>query len=73
MKSGATQPLARTHPFHALLELVVDEERQVLWRARVEVEEVLKVPGDGLLEEAVVVEGLEEEAVEARLQVQQTL
>jgi len=55
------------YPFDSLLELVVNEERQVLGRAGVEVEEVLKVSRDGLLEESVVVEGLEEEAVESRL------
>lgn len=62
-----------THPFHPLLQLVVDEEGQVLGRAGVQVEEVLKVTGDGLFEEPVVVERLLEEAVEARLQIQQTL
>ena len=62
-----------THPFHSFLQLVVDEEGQVLGRAGVQVEEVLKVPGDGLFEEPVVVERLLEEAVEARLQIQQAL
>lgn len=62
-----------TDPFDAFLQLVVNEERQVLGRPRVEVEEVLKVAGDGLLEEPVVVERLLQEAVEARLEVQQAL
>ena len=62
-----------THPFHSFLQLVVDEEGQVLGRAGVQVEEVLKVPSDGLFEEPVVVERLLEEAVEARLQIQQAL
>lgn len=53
-----------TYPFDSLFELVVDEEGEVLWGAGVEVEEVLKVSGDGLLEEPVVVERLLEEAVE---------
>ena len=66
-------PVENTHPFHSLLQLVVDEEGQVLGRAGVQVEEVLKVPSDGLFEEPVVVERLLEEAVEARLQIQQAL
>ena len=65
--------MENTHPFHSLLQLVVDEEGQVLGRAGVQVEEVLKVPSDGLFEEPVVVERLLEEAVEARLQIQQAL
>lgn len=62
-----------TDPFDAFLQLVVDEERQILGRPRVQVEEVLKVAGDGLLEEPVVVERLLQEAVEAGLEVQQAL
>lgn len=62
-----------TDPFDAFLQLVVDEERQVLGRPRVQVEEVLKVAGDGLLEEPVVVERLLQEAVKAGLKVQQAL
>ena len=57
----------------ALLQLVVDEEREVLGRTLVQVEEELKVAGDGLLEEAVVVEGGAQEAVVLVLQVQQVL
>ena len=46
-----------THSFDSLLQLVVDKQGEVLGRAGVEVEEVLKVSGDGLLEEPVSVKG----------------
>jgi len=62
-----------SHPLHSFLQLVIDEEREVLGRARVEVQEILEVSGDRLLEQTVVVEGLLKEPVEPGLQVQQAL
>ena len=57
----------------ALAQLVVDEEREVLGRARVQVDEVLEVGVDALPEELVVGERGAQEEVEALLQVQQRL
>ena len=48
---------------HPLLQLVVDEQGQVLRRARVEVEKVLKVAGDGQLEESVAGKGDAQEPI----------
>lgn len=62
-----------THASDPLLQLVVDEERQVLRRMSVQVENVLKVCDDGLLAEFVVVEGLSEEMVKLGLEVQKVL
>lgn len=62
-----------SYPLYSFLEFVVNEEREVLGWSGVEVEEILKVSSDSLFEEPVVVEGLLQEPVEARLQVQQTL
>lgn len=68
-----TPGVRQTHPFDSFLQFVINEQREVLRRPRVEVQEILEVAGDGLFEEPVVVERLLEETVEARLQVQQTL
>ena len=57
----------------ALLELVVDEEREILWSSRVQVDEVLEVRVDALLEQLVVVERGAQEEVEALFQVEQAL
>lgn len=62
-----------SYPLYSFLEFVVDEEREVLGWSGVEVEEILKVSSYSLFEEPVVVKGLLQEPVEARLQVQQTL
>ena len=62
-----------THPLDALLKAIVDEERQVLGRLGIEVDEVLEVRRDHLLEEAVVAERLVQEMIEAVLQVQEAL
>ena len=62
-----------THPLDALLELVVDEEREVLGRLLVEVDEELEVGGDHLAELLVIAERLVQEVVEAVFQIQQVL
>lgn len=63
----------RAHPFYSFFQFVINEEREVLGRARVEVKEVLKVASNSLFEEPVIIEGLLKETVETRLEVQQTL
>ena len=62
-----------THPLDALLKAIVDEERQVLGRLGIEVDEVLEVRRDHLLEEAVVAERLVQEMIEAVFQIQEAL
>lgn len=57
----------QTDPFHSLLEFVIDEEWEVLRRARVEVKEVFEISCNRLFEEPVVIEGLLEETVEPGL------
>lgn len=57
----------RTHPFYTFLQFVINEEREIFWRARVEIKEVLKVPSDSLFEESIIVEGLLKEPVKTRL------
>ena len=61
------------HPFDALLQLVIDEERKVFGRFRVQVEEVFEIGRYLLLEYLVAVERLVEESVETIFQIQQTL
>lgn len=63
----------RAHPFYSFLQFVINEEREVLRRARVEVEEVLKITSNCLFKKPVIVKRFLEEAVKTRLQVQQTL
>lgn len=63
----------RPYPFYSFLQLVIDEEREVLGRPRVEIKEVLEVACDGLFKEPIIVEGLLKETVETGLQVQQAL
>ena len=62
-----------SYAFDAFLELVVDEKRQVLGRAHIQVDKVLKVGVDALLEELVVVERHVQEEVGPLLQVEQIL
>ena len=69
------QQLFRLHayPFDTLFELVIDEEWQILWGLRVEVDEELKATRDHLLELLVLVEWLMQEMVEPIIQVQKIL
>lgn len=67
------KPDSSTHSFHALLQLIIDEQRQVLRRLGIQVEEILEIGGDHLLEDLVIVEGVDEEVIETILQVQEGL
>ena len=62
-----------TYPFDALLQFVVDEERQVFWRLGIEVDEVLKAAGYHLLELLVLIERLMQEMVETIIQIEEIL
>ena len=62
-----------TYPFDTLFEFVIDEEWQILWGLRVEVDEELKAARDHLLELLVLVEWLMQEMVEPIIQVQKIL
>jgi hypothetical protein len=58
MNSSTRERPGATHPLDALLELVVNEERQILRTLAVQVEKILKICGNHLLDELIVVEGV---------------
>lgn len=62
-----------TYAFASLLELVVDEQRQIFRRLVVQVQEVLEVRRDHVLEGLLVVERVMQEVIEAIFQVEQIL
>ena len=57
----------------ALLEFVVDKEREVFGRARIQVDKMLEVGVDALLEKLVLVEGGAQKKVESFLEIEKAL
>lgn len=62
-----------THSFHSFFQLIINEEWEILRWTRVQVQEILKIPCDGLLEQTVIVKGLLQEAVKPWLQIEKAL
>ena len=63
----------KAYAFDALLELVVNEEREELGRARVQINKIFEIRVDALLEELVAVERSAQEVVETLLEIEKTL
>lgn len=61
------------HAFHTFLEFVVNEQREILWRFQIQIQEVFKIGRDHLLEDWIVHERLDQECVVAVFQIKQTL